>query len=211
VNSADLVRGRPYLYHLTSTGNVALILKSGKLLCAAKILSGSGMTEKITQKRPVKLQVPTSMGAVDIRDQAPLHRGNTTLHKNWDFEDLLKELNSRVFFWPGGAKGPISYGQRHFERYAAEPPAVLRFSTKTMVALNEKRIEVCKYNSGSPRCTKGKGSPRGPQTFIPLSKCEWRPSQLVEVTIKDYADLPSAIDLSFDLGRSWASAHSNRS
>jgi hypothetical protein len=103
---------------------------------------------------------------------------------------LLCQLNERVFFWPGGPD--ISdYGQRHFERYRAEKPVILRVPTSDLFEANPESVpEFCRFNSGSPRCTKGLGSPRGPSTFIQGTTADFSPGNVVEVTFLESVLLP---------------------
>src|SRR6185295_17449394 len=95
---------------------------------------------------------------------------------------LLKAINERVFFWPGTEFRPISYGIRHFERYRSERPVILRCKSDLLFNTPGQEPEFCKYNSGSPRCSNGIGSPRGPDTFVPASRAMFSAAKAVEVT-----------------------------
>ncbi|MEO1716406.1 MAG: hypothetical protein AAFR76_04775 [Planctomycetota bacterium] len=122
---------------------------------------------------------------VHIRDQAPLHRGSVWLSDGWDFEDLVEHLNDHVFFWPGTANRPIAHGRRHFKRYSADDVVVLAIDTQALFASNSTLPpRFCRYNSGSPRCSGGRGSPRGPRTFLAAEEFHQRPSDVVEVTFR---------------------------
>ena len=115
----------------------------------------------LRRKRTDHVTVRIGATSVKIRDQQPLHAGNISLEGDWSFEDVIESLNDRVFFWPGRNGGPISYGERHFERYADEQPAILRISTADIFVANAGTDPLfCRFNSGSPRCAKGFGSPR---------------------------------------------------
>jgi hypothetical protein len=140
-----------------------------------------------------------------VRDQKPLHTGNTGLMGGWDFEQLLSHLNGRVFFWPGSAKGrPIPYGERHFQRYADESPIILRLATTDLLSLNPHvPPEFCRYNSGSPRCTQGLPSPRGPETFVTCEHANFRPASVVEVTFPGVVRIPSSAQLGDSTGGPW--------
>jgi hypothetical protein len=128
---------------------------------------------------------------VSIRDQAPLHLGNARLEGGWVFDDLVRTLNARVFFWPGTDIGPVSSGVRHFARYESEGPSIIRIKMADMLAANPDATPLfCKFNSGSPRCTSGKGSPRGPSTFVSAENAPFRAAECVEVTFVGGVQLP---------------------
>jgi hypothetical protein len=186
---------RPYLYHLTSRENVARILATRKLESARRLIELAGQPAILRARRRdhVRLHLPARPAEeVLIRDQAPLHAGNMTLEGGWTFDRFLESLNSRVFFWPGNAATPISYGKRHFQRYEHERPVILQIPTADFLVANAGSVlEFCRYNSGSPRCSYGKGSPRGPQTFVPADAALFRGSEVVEVTAVDQAQLPA--------------------
>jgi hypothetical protein len=104
----------------------------------------------------------------------------------------VESLNRRVFFWPGTASGPISYGIRHFERYQGERPIVLRLLMQSLLASNPASQPLyCRYNSGSPRCSYGTKSSRGANTFVPAGDFAGTPSTVVEVTFQEPITLPA--------------------
>jgi hypothetical protein len=161
------------------------------------VLRASENGKWIKEKRTDILTVSFEGDNLDLRDQAPLYRGKTRLEGGWTFEKLIAELNERVFFWPGWEDGAISYGVRHFERYRQDKPAILRVRTEDLFDANKKLTpHFCKYNSGSPRTTKGLGSPRGPSTFIDCSQAPFPPANVVEVTYRGSIALPDLIELS---------------
>jgi hypothetical protein len=131
-----------------------------------------------------------------LRDQAPLHRGNLILPSGFSFEDLVEHLNRRIFFWSGTARGPNSYGVRHFERYKQEHPVLLRIGFRSLLLANPRAEPLfCKYNSGAPRCSYGRKSPRGPHTFLPAAVFSGTPGQVVEVTFCSEIELPTDTEL----------------
>jgi hypothetical protein len=126
-----------------------------------------------------------------LRDQAPLHARNMRLTDGWSFEQFLRHLNDRVFFWPGGTGGPISYGVRHFDRYEREAPVVVRVPFAELLAANPGITpELCRYNSGSPRWSRGLAAPRGRDTFATPDVATFAPAQVVEVTFPGRVRLP---------------------
>lgn len=126
-----------------------------------------------------------------VRDQNPLHKGNIKLPRGFSFEDFVETLNRRICFWPGGIAGPIAYGVRHFQHYKHEHPAILRVAFESLLHANPAAIPLfCRYNSGSPRCSYGKKSPRGPNTFVDARRFIETPSKVVEVTFDTKIVLP---------------------
>ena len=184
---------RPCLYHLTATSNIDSIFAIREIVSAASILRGAGMEAHLRTKRAVHLPVEVNGRSILLRDQRPFHCGNCRFEGGWDCGDVLTALNERVFFWPGDLDGPIDYGVRHFERYAGEACSVLVVPTAELLASNADRTpQVCRYNSGSPRCTGGRGSPRGPQTFVQAESFAGTPGTVREVTFTERVILPKS-------------------
>lgn len=185
-------RTRPTLYHLTATANLKGIRSDGVLWPAAHILRAARIPRLIKTKRPDCCDVPFKGRTVNLRDQHPLHAGNTGLLDGWEFSDFVAHLNEHVFFWPGTATGPISYGCRHFSRYLNGDTVVLVFDAAALIEANPKRAPLfCRYNSGSPRCTKGKPSPRGASTFRTVADFNGVPSNVVEVVFRGPVSIPA--------------------
>jgi hypothetical protein len=191
---ADFAVIRPYLYHLTARQNLGAIRAERRIVSAAALLRAAGRESHLGDKRDDMLAVSIGDRIAVLRDQAPLHRGNVGLAPGWTFESLLDDLNRRVFFWPGTAPGPIDYGLRHFARYTAHPTyesVILRVPTAALLRANPDRPPLfCPYNSGSPRFSSGRASPRGPDTFLPADRFPGPAGRVVEVTFLDQVDLP---------------------
>src|SRR4028119_1783767 len=182
---------RPFLFHLTAVGNLECIREGGMLERTAALLERAGRPEVLRARRRNGERVTVDGAEVHVRDQAPLHRGNVDLPPGWGFEDLVELLNRQVFFWPGDERGPIGYGQRHFETYAAEAPVILRAPFRSIVDANpDNPPRFCRFNSGSPRRVGGRASPRGPETFQTAGACDYPPGEVVEVTFENRAFLP---------------------
>lgn len=197
-------RTRPYLYHLTSERNANKIINERVLQCAAECLRLSGQSRWLRVKRNESVTVGVNGDHVDLRDQLPLYPGKILFEGGWTFAELVRQLNRRVFFWPGKLLGPISYGIRHFERYEDEGPVILRVETAALFASNSRIVpEFCKYNSGSPRTTQGIGSPRGPSTFVGSHVAAFSPSKVVEVTYTQQITLPAVIESSTHPNGPW--------
>ena len=191
---------RPYLYHLTAASNVDRIRRLGQLDCAAKLLEAGGRTDLLREKRGKDGRtVRVGNDDVHVRDQGRLYEGNIDLLCGWSFGRLIEHLNSFVFFWPGKDEGPSDYGERHFGRYAKakERLALIRVPTEGLFAESRSASpRFCAYNSGAPRCAKGRRSPRGPSTFSYGERYDRTPSKVVEVVYKTSAQLPATARLS---------------
>ncbi len=184
---------RPALYHLTARSNLARIQRERRLYPAADLFKTARRNELSRKRRKGSLTLPIESERVLIRDQDPLHEGNCGLAPGFSFEDLVALLNRQVYFWPGDATKPISYGMNHFGRYAKanEDAVVLVFPTRAVIDANpDAPPRCCQYNSGSPRCVNGRKSPRGPDLFVPMPSFALTPGRVVELTYDAPVDLP---------------------
>jgi hypothetical protein len=182
---------RPRLFHLTAKQNVARILQLGLLFPASELMRAAKQEHLVRERRKMSVEIALDGTVVHIRDQAPLHKGNTDLKDLEAFERFVEELNSRVFFWPGNESSPIPSGMRHFARYASEACSVLAIPTEHLFRANASRVpEFCRFNSGSPRCSRGNHAPRGLGTFLPAIGFPGTPSSVVEVTYRAPVKLP---------------------
>jgi hypothetical protein len=140
------------LYHLTDVRNLARIRLLRRLESAELLLRKAGQSAQLDQRRPVHLTIMVGGMQVILRDQDPLHAGNIEIDAGWTFDAVIALLNQRVFFWPGRPTGPNDYGLRHYKRYEAEQPAIIRVPTTSMLHANpDNQPLFCRYNSGSPR------------------------------------------------------------
>jgi hypothetical protein len=200
----EFARLRPYLFHLTSRANVARINRTRALDPAATILKASGNQMMLKARRGTSIQAKVNGEVVHVRDQHPLHAGNIAFQGSWTFEKLVQEINERVFFWPGSEWWVISYARRHYNRYAAEKPVVLRIPVAELLSRNAGSDPLfCKYNSGSPRWTSGKASPRGPDTFVKCAKASFRASGVVEVSFRSTVKLPGRVEIANSYDGKW--------
>lgn len=136
--------------------------------------------------------------------QAPLYEGSIEFQGGWTLGDFVRELNRRVFFWSGWERGLVESGKNHFGRYQQEGPTVIRVRFDTLRGRNaELTPYFCKYNSGGPRCYRGKGSPRGPDTFSSAEHCQSKRSDVVEVTFLEPVALPTNVEVSDHIAGPW--------
>jgi len=164
----------------------------------------AGRVDLLRVRRPVHERISLENDVVWLRDQAPLHRGNLDLPAGFSFDDLVESLNKRTFFWPGTASGPNNYGVRHFERYREEHPALLRVNFRSLLHANPDAVPLhCRYNSGAPRCSYGRKSPRGPNTFLSAADFNGTPGQVAEVTFCGEVELPTDSELGMRPSGPW--------
>jgi hypothetical protein len=184
-------RVRPYLYHLTSRDNFESLRRTNLLQSAASLLNQASRSSMVNHLRKGSLVLRIDGQTVLMRDQQPLHEGNIKFVDGWRFDQLIEYLNRHAFFWSGTASKVIDYGERHFERYAAERSVILRAPFLSVLKANTPRHPLfCKYNSGSPRMVNGQKSPRGPDTFLRAQLCSFNPGEVVEVVYRDSVVLP---------------------
>ena len=202
---ASLVALRPVLYHLTSRVNLAAIRAVRPLVLrpAAELLrrvagrdSEHRAARLLTQRRPGPARIDVSGRPVVLRDQEPLHPGHVALEGGMTFQDLVRLLNERVYFWPGDGRGPVAAGRRHFARCTIKEPADCVVLAVPFAALLEENpgnpplLTAC--NSGAPRSHPITGpQPRGPSTFAPAERFEHTACDVVEVTFARGVCLPS--------------------
>jgi hypothetical protein len=187
----DYARVRPFLYHLTAQENVSRLRQLRELQSAATLLRLADRAQSVTHPRPEHLPIEVRGERVILRDQAPLHEGNIQFSDGGSFPDFVQYLNQHVFFWSGWRMQPSDYGRRHFQHYSSERPVILRAPFLSIRKRNPlSRPLFCKYNSGSPRWSHGRPSPRGPDTFSPAENSTFTPGDVVEVVFRDSIALP---------------------
>lgn len=191
---------RPYLYHLTAARNVNLIARRGELRCASAWLEGAGQVT--TERRETAIEVCSHGDMVLLRDQKPLAVGAIDLEAGWSLERFVAHLNAHVFFWPGTANKPIQEGQNHFARYRFENPAILRVATQWLIDTNVE-LRFSRYNSGAPRCSHGRRSPRGAKTFVSEHEVDGSVSDVCEVVVVERCKLPASVEISTDGLATW--------
>lgn len=198
------MRLRPVVYHLTAARNLARIRRTRVLESAGRLLDAAGRHDLVRARRRGHEIVVVDADEIHIRDQAPLHPGNLRLDSGWTFDEFVTHLNRRVFFWPGTTTGPISYGRRHYERYREENPVVIRASLASLLSANPGRAPaVCRYNSGSPRCSYGQPSPRGGRTFQAVESADFAAAGVVEIVFEDVVELPTDAEVGSGLTGPW--------
>ncbi len=196
----QLVRCRPYLFHLTAAGNLSSIVRTREFRCSNVLLAEAGLTSQSSQKRIAHLGISTSHGSTLLRDQRPLIEGAIAFEDGWDMARFVQHVNQHVLFWPGRHSGPIDSGMNHFERYRSESPVLIRFPTASLQQVN---LKFSRYNSGAPRCSGGKYSPRGSKTYLPAVDFMGSASEVVEVVVNEACALPATAEVSKNPSGPW--------
>jgi len=180
---------RTHLYHLTAWSNLPGIQAERGLHPAATTLAEARLST--TERRRRHTIVRIGGRSVHVRDQTPLHEGSIAFDRGWGIARLVEHINSHVFFWPGSVSGPIASGLNHYARYASERPAILRIPIQSLLRANAGRTPLfCRFNSGAPRVSGGKYSPRGASTYAPASRFPGTRSQVIEVVFRGFVALP---------------------
>jgi len=202
----DFIKRRPYLYHLTSQSNIASIKSTRELYSATNLLQIAGGEHLLRTKRASSVRLTVNGSTITLRDQEPLHAGNLQLRHGRTFGDIVEMLNNHVYFWPGDSSGPSKYGVRHYGRYekAGERLVMLRVSATELMSANpDNRPSFSRFNSGSPRCSGGKYSPRGDDTFQAESDFTGTPFSVVEVVFRGHVRLPGSVSYGILNGDRW--------
>lgn len=196
ISRERLLSLRPFLFHLTASSNLNRIVETGRIESAGNLAASARREDLLRERRRSHERIQIDGAEVELRDQCPLHAGNMTLEPGQTLGDFVALLNARVFFWPGTGTGPIPYGMRHYQRYAAEKPSILRVGTAVLLDENPSRQPLlCRYNSGSPRCSNGAKSPRTSHTFVAEEEADFTAGEIVEITFIDYVKLPPSFEL----------------
>lgn len=195
---------RPVSYHTTSADNLPLVRATGALICAERLLAHMP-AGRLSERRKHHWSGHLDERTVVVRDQEPLHAGSIAFEPGWDIARLVRRLNQLVYFWPGTARGPIDYGERHHARYRERERLVtLRVGTRALLDTNPSRPLFSRYNSGAPRVTAGRKSPRGAATFLHAAAFPGRPSEVVELVFEERVALPmSATEIAESLDGPW--------
>jgi hypothetical protein len=177
---------RPYLYHVIARRNLCGLRATRVLYSAATLAKRAGRDDTIAERRRSSAAVCVDGRVAVLRDQAPLSMGSVCFEGGWGRASLLRALGEHVFFWPGTEQGPVRCGRNHFAKYA-ESDVVLRLPFS---AVADQKPMFCRFNSGAPRCSGGRKSPRGPNTFADAASCSFAPASVVEVVFRSELRLP---------------------
>ena len=202
-------RLRPFLYHLTARENLCRIRRSRSLECSARLFDAAGRSELKRKHRRDGCRLKIGKEKVHIRDQSPLHERSIKLEGL--FDEFIECLNGLVFFWPGTEEGPKPPGRRHFERYRNEHPVLVRIRTKELFEANGRYKPLfCCYNSGAPRWSRGKPSPRRPEIFSEAASAPFTAGKVVETVYSGWVVLPTDTEWGCSPNGPWKPLFSGR-
>lgn len=176
----------PYLHHVINRKNLCALGGGRTLYSAAVLTEKGGRREAIAARRRESIAIDLSGHAIWLRDQIPLHMAHVAFEDDWGPANFLRALAGYVFLWPGTSAGPVRYGRSHFSTYA-KSDVVLRLP---FAAVKSQGPLFCRYNSGAPRSSRGRKSPRGPSTFSPAAFCSFPVGSVVEVVFPNQLVLP---------------------
>ena len=191
---------RPFVYHLTASGNLENIKRSKALFSTKSILHMSGIRDRafLRTRRAEHAYIDVNGNRFYIRDQAPISL--LALSKcldQMDCGDYIEILNERVFWWPT------------LERLENENPLILKCSSTQLFNLNSRPL-FSRLNSGATRANSHLGGVpplRGRHTFLGAEEYSLRPSTVAEVTFLDKCHLPEVIALSESPHGPWLELH----
>lgn len=209
VNLRRLATLTPFLYHVTHQNNLNRIQRLERLDSTATMLESGGQTNFLDKRREQPFALKIGEDSIVLTDQGPLHAGHIKFENRWQLTDLVRSLNCRVFFWRGTDDGLLAKNMGHFQRYEnyGQRLVVLRIPFVELIDLNLARgPELCKYNSGAPRSTKGRRSPRGPSTFVEPQDALFNNSDVREVTFRNFVVLPKSAGVCYG---SWSGPFHN--
>jgi hypothetical protein len=196
---------RPFAYHLTSDENLSHLRKTRRLRPAADLIEQAERYDLARERRTERTRIALDGEEIWLQSQRPLHEGNIDFENGWRLEDLVGFLNNHVFFWPGTAEGPNRYGQNFANFPRTEDVSILRVESAVLFRENSSLTPLfCRYNSGSPRCSNGRKSPRGPRTFLPSGEFPGTRSEVAELTFRGEIVLPSSTMIAAGLLGNWA-------
>lgn len=169
MDSADLARHYPRLYHMAEAGSWDSIelhglLSTGALLDLFEVDDAKRATI-LRQRRPVSVPLAHDMhGAAVVRDQIPLREGPLrSCLTDMSLEEWLELLNSRVFFWLDEPHLETLLGAGAYRERAHD---VIHVDTAALVGRHVEEIRLSPINSGA---TLYNPRPRGSGTFMTVA------------------------------------------
>jgi hypothetical protein len=184
---------QPMLYHGTARSNLPCIQHERVLYSAAALAP-----DRCQAVRAREEVVKRGAHINTLRDQLKLHPGNVALKGGWSWRNLLSALNSRVFFWPGDQDRANAHGRAFIAAYRnrGQVPVMLRIAFCDLLHANPgAQAYFCSSNSGAPRTSAGRRSPRGPDTFQTTEEWVGRPSRVAEVSFVGKVALPQSAEV----------------
>jgi hypothetical protein len=169
MDSADLIRHYPLLYHMAEVGSWDSISRHGLLSTRSLIdlfdVNGDARDGILRVRRAasVPLEHPAH-GAAVVRDQIPLSEARlAACLVDMTLAEWLDALNSRVFFWLNEPHLETLLGARAYKDLEHD---VISVDCADLVERHSERITLSPINSGA---TMYKPPPRGRDTFLPIA------------------------------------------
>ena len=198
------LRLRTFAFHVTQRANLPRLSRTRRLLPAADLIRRSGELHLLRTRRTEPRHITVDGEVVVLQDQRPLIFANAALGPGWTEGDFVEFLNMHVFFWPGDSVGPIQYGERLWNRYAADSPGVLRIPSASLLAANRSLSPLfCAFNSGAPRMQHGQRVARGRDLFQPGNSFDRAPAKARELVFGGPVALPEETEVAVGRGQ-WA-------
>ena len=91
---------RPYLFHLTASGNLSAIRSTAMIECANSLLLRARYDELLTVRRDTHRTIEIDSRLASIRDQKPLHAGAIAFETGWDLPRFVQHVNKHVLHLP---------------------------------------------------------------------------------------------------------------
>jgi len=189
----QLIELYPQLYHMAECGSWASIENHGLLSTSALLdlfqYQGPLRDRIEAAHRPESIQIEhQERGIAVIRDQKPMSdAGLERCLLGYTAPDWYRSLNGKVFFWATEERLSRMLNAGAYRDMVHD---VLIIDAPAMIRRYHERITLSPMNSG---CTKPYPHPRGPDTFLPITKYpfdEWRRRRgargdpLVEVAVE---------------------------
>jgi hypothetical protein len=190
-------RRSPVLWHLTPALNAHRIRRTRVIESSAELMRRAGNEHFAQTPRSSDLRLMIGDDAVVLREQLRVTKpGQVLFTGGWTRESLVRELNRRVFFWPGTWDGPIRKVGQSVRVFSADAESAwIGLPYDRLLELPDVILHYCRYNSGAPRANPTIGPiPRGPRLFLAGEDWDEQPSKVKEISVLDRVDLEGLWD-----------------
>lgn len=152
VQSSELVRLYPQLFHMAADGSWPSIERHGLLSTAAlvdrwAIEPVAARSSLLVQRREESQVIEhADFGMATVRDQKPIHEPSLAeALDDMTVAEWYGVLNERVFFF---LQPERLHGLLNARSYKGSAHTVITLDTASLVAAHESEIELCSFNSG---------------------------------------------------------------
>ena len=205
------IRHRPWLYHYTNPSNLESLVRRREMLSARVwVLEANQFRQQVPDVDAFLgtargEQFPLEIGEnsiVMLNDQIPLRNREKFASLRGTYEDYIRCLNNKIFFWAGDANRPITKrGLAHTfaERYAHY--GCLRIPTEDVWSETESPLRFCTCNSGAPQARDR--IERGPHIFKAHDDDCIRLKKVSETVVENRLVLPPTVEWQYPLHSQW--------